>query len=106
MGDEVLRVTSATMSSNLRNYDMIGRYGGDEFLVYLPDVSREEAEVIMERMERKVADQYIPGLDDSVVLDYGIAVCPVDEARLADVIKIADERMYRNKAKRKAGKGL
>jgi diguanylate cyclase (GGDEF)-like protein len=101
-GDEVLRVTSCTMSSNLRNYDMIGRYGGDEFLVYLPDVSSEEAAAIMERMERMVAGQHIQGLDDSIVLDYGIAVYPDDGSSLTDVVKIADERMYRNKSERKA----
>ena len=103
-GDEVLRVTSATMSENLRNYDMIGRYGGDEFLLYLPDVSREDAEAIMERMELKVAEQKITGYEGVVILDYGIAVCPEDGINLSEVIKIADERMYRNKAERKAEK--
>ncbi len=102
-GDEVLRVTSATMSENLRNYDMIGRYGGDEFLLYLPDVSRDDAEAVMDRMERKVAEQRVEGFEGRVVLDYGIAVCPGDGISLSEGIKIADERMYRNKAKRKAG---
>jgi len=103
-GDEVLRATSATMSENLRNYDMIGRYGGDEFLLYLPDVSREDAEAIMERMELKVAEQKVAGYEGVVILDYGIAVCPEDGINLSEVIKIADERMYKNKAERKAEK--
>lgn len=103
-GDEVLRVTSATMSENLRNYDMIGRYGGDEFLLYLPDVLREDVETIMQRMELKVAEQKIEGFEGVVILDYGIAVCPEDGISLSEVIKIADERMYRNKAERKAEK--
>lgn len=104
MGDEVLRATSATMSKNLRNYDMIGRYGGDEFLLYLPDASREKAERIMARMELKVAEQKIEGFEGAVVLDYGIAVCPDDGTSLSEVVKIADERMYRYKAARKAAK--
>lgn len=103
-GDEVLRVTSATMSENLRNYDMIGRYGGDEFLLYLPDVSREDAGAIMERMELKVAEQKMEGFEGTVILDYGIAVCPEDGSSLSEVIKIADERMYKYKAERKAVK--
>ena len=104
MGDEVLRVTSATMSENLRNYDMIGRYGGDEFLLYLPDVLREDVERIMQRMELKVAEQKIEGFEGVVILDYGIAVCPEDGISLSEVIKIADERMYKYKAERKAVK--
>ncbi|HPR90532.1 MAG TPA: diguanylate cyclase, partial [Synergistaceae bacterium] len=98
------RVTSATMSENLRNYDMIGRYGGDEFLLYLPDVSREEAGAIMVRMELKVAEQKIEGFEGAVILDYGIAGCPEDGINLSEVIRIADERMYRYKAERKAVK--
>ncbi|MDI9371052.1 MAG: diguanylate cyclase [Synergistota bacterium] len=101
-GDEVLRVTSATMSKKLRDYDMIGRYGGDEFLIYLPDVTRQEAEAVMLRMEDMVGEQRVEGYDGRVILDYGIAVCPGDGANLTDAIRIADERMYRNKERRKA----
>ena len=102
-GDEVLRKTSATMSKKLRDYDMIGRYGGDEFLIYLPDLSRPEAESVMFRMEEMVAEQAVDGYDGKVILDYGIAVCPGDGPNLTDAIRIADERMYRNKERRKAG---
>lgn len=103
VGDEVLRVTSETMSKNLRDYDMIGRYGGDEFLVYLPDASRQGAEAIMDRMEKEVGRQIIDGFDGAVILDYGIAVCPEDGPVISDVVRIADMRMYKNKERRKAG---
>lgn len=101
-GDEVLRETASLMSANLRTCDMIGRYGGDEFLLYLPDVTVDQAAAAMRRMEDRAAALKIPGVDAVVVLDYGIASCPGDGDDLVAVIGAADARMYENKARRKA----
>jgi diguanylate cyclase (GGDEF)-like protein/PAS domain S-box-containing protein len=103
-GDEVLKETAALMSANLRSCDMIGRYGGDEFLLYLPDVSVDQAAAAMLRMEERAAELRIPKVDAAVVLDYGIASCPGDGDDLVSVIGIADARMYEYKARRKAEK--
>jgi len=101
-GDEVLRKTASLMSSNLRTCDMIGRYGGDEFLLYLPDVTVDQAASAMRRMEERAETLKIPGVDAAVVLDYGIASCPGDGNNLVEVIGVADARMYENKTRRKA----
>jgi len=101
-GDEVLRKTASLMSSNLRSCDMIGRYGGDEFLLYLPDVTVDQAASAMRRMEERAETLKIPGVDAAVVLDYGIASCPGDGNNLVEVIGVADARMYENKTRRKA----
>ena len=101
-GDEVLKETASLMSANLRTCDMIGRYGGDEFLLYLPDVTVDQAAAAMRRMEDRAAALKIPGVDAVVVLDYGIASCPGDGDDLVAVIGAADARMYENKARRKA----
>ncbi len=101
-GDEVLRETASLMSKNLRTCDMIGRYGGDEFLLYLPDVTVDQAAAAMLRMEDRVAGLKIPGVNAAVVLDYGIASCPGDGNDLVEAIGVADARMYENKARRKA----
>ena len=103
-GDEVLKETAALMSANLRSCDMIGRYGGDEFLLYLPDVTVDQAAAAMLRMEDRVAGLKIPGVNAAVVLDYGIASCPGDGNDLVEAIGIADARMYEYKARRKAEK--
>lgn len=102
-GDEVLKETASLMSANLRTCDMIGRYGGDEFLLYLPDVTVDQAAAAVRRMEERAAALKIPGVVASVVLDYGIASCPGDGDDLVAVIGTADARMYENKTRRKAG---
>lgn len=103
-GDEVLRRTAAMMNENLRTCDVIGRLGGDEFLLYLPDVTADKAMAAMKRMDRLAADLKIEGVDAPVVLDYGVASFPDDGDDLVAAIGDADARMYEYKAARKAGR--
>ncbi|GAB1485349.1 hypothetical protein MASR2M79_03960 [Aminivibrio sp.] len=103
-GDEVLRRTSAAISENLRSCDMIGRYGGDEFLIYLPDVTPSQAREAMRRLEGIVGDLKIPPLTEAVILDYGLASSPEDGGDLLEVVAIADRRMYDYKTIRKGRK--
>lgn len=92
------------MDENLRTCDVIGRFGGDEFLLYLPDVGADRAVSAMKRMDGLAAELRIPGVDATVVLDYGIASFPDDGDDLVAVIGDADARMYKYKAARKAGR--
>jgi diguanylate cyclase (GGDEF)-like protein/PAS domain S-box-containing protein len=103
-GDEVLKETAALLNSNLRTCDVIGRFGGDEFLIYLPDISAEQALSAMERMDSLVTELKIPGVEAAVVLDYGVASFPDDGDDLVAAIGDADLRMYEYKAGRKAGR--
>ena len=100
-GDEVLRTAAALMKENVRACDMVGRYGGDEFLLYLPDSTVEQAAAAMERLDGRIAQLKVPGVDASIILDYGIASSPEDGLDLTVVTGTADGRMYENKAKRK-----
>lgn len=103
-GDEVLKRTAAMMCENLRVCDVVGRFGGDEFLLYLPDVSAEHATSVMKRLDRLAANLEIPGMDAKVVLDYGLASFPGDGDDLVAAVGDADSRMYEYKAARKAGR--
>ena len=49
-GDEVLRTVAITVFANIRANDRFGRYGGEEFLLVLPDTGRDEAGRIVERL--------------------------------------------------------
>jgi diguanylate cyclase (GGDEF)-like protein len=53
-GDKALRQVSLAISSNLRNYDFLGRFGGDEFLVILPQASCQDAQRVIERIEHAI----------------------------------------------------
>jgi len=53
-GDKALRQIALAISSNLRNYDFLGRYGGDEFLVILPQASCQDAQRVVERIQHAI----------------------------------------------------
>ncbi|MDR1732831.1 MAG: diguanylate cyclase [Synergistaceae bacterium] len=107
-GDEVLIQVARTIKKTLRLSDSVGRYGGDEFILLLPNVSKQDAEVIVERIRQGFAQLKIPS-DDSdpdsplihVVMDFGLALYPGGATSLLDTINLADEAMYANKIARK-----
>ena len=94
-GDRLLRQAGIALKRGLRPQDMIGRYGGDEFVVVLPSVTREtafdRAEQLIENM-RSLND----GLTDDlqIGLSVGIATYPFDAQDYATLVKLADQAMY------------
>jgi diguanylate cyclase (GGDEF)-like protein len=100
VGDEVLRQTASRLNSALRPYDFIGRYGGEEFLVVLPNTDLAGGAQVAERMRACVYDQ--PMRIDSVVLQVSVSIgvattLDADEGT-AEVLKRADEGLYKAKA--------
>ncbi len=96
-GDDVLRRVAATISSGLRIGDTAYRYGGEEFLVVLPEQDADAATAITDRLRLAVADLGIPhadGTPDGVVtISAGVAVST--GAGDADgLLKAADEALY------------
>ena len=57
VGDEVLRSAAEEMSGAVREYDHVGRYGGEEFLVVLPDCTIDEAREVAERVRQHIGEQ-------------------------------------------------
>ncbi len=102
VGDRVLKQTGVMLRRCLRQTDFIGRYGGDEFVVILPNLTRETA---IERGEQLV-DAIAPVNDIlpealHVGLSVGVAVSPFDATDYPTLVKIADQAMYL--AKREGG---
>lgn len=98
-GDLVLVAVAKCISVQLRTLDKVGRSGGEEFLVLLPDTCIEEALEVAELIRHEVARLRIEGVpeDHPVHVSIGCAqYSPFDE-NLADLIKRADEAMYRAK---------
>jgi len=74
IGDNVLKQLSTVLSANLRETDLAGRYGGDEFCVILPDTTLAQATDILERLRRTVYDHAHTALPDiRLSLSIGIA---------------------------------
>jgi diguanylate cyclase (GGDEF)-like protein len=94
-GDRVLRQAGAIMKRTLRSTDFVGRYGGDEFVVVLPNLTRETA---FDRAEQLIAgfkqiNELLPD-DLQVGLSVGIATFPFDAEDYPTLVKIADQAMY------------
>ena len=97
-GDEVLRVVATTLGICLRGTDIAGRYGGDEFLVILPQADERGAQMLLERVKRKLEEQSSAGFPPvRIELAAGIAVFPRDGANKRDLVAHADQSMYAEK---------
>ena len=94
-GDEVLRTFAITIFANIRNLDKFGRYGGEEFLLVLPNTAHDEAVFILERLRAIVADldwsAFSPGM--SVTISAGLATLMRDESPDAFLAR-ADSALY------------
>ncbi len=94
-GDVVLRRVVDKLRRNLREYDMIARWGGDEFLVVLP---AEKGSNILEIVGRLVENFSVTYGEVTVTLSVGYACFPYDGDTLDKLIEKADSRMYRSKS--------
>ncbi|HOO64610.1 MAG TPA: GGDEF domain-containing protein [Synergistaceae bacterium] len=102
-GDEALRSAAEAMEQSLRNSDFVGRYGGDEFLVYLPETEISRGKKIMDRLAETISGLPIDSCPQaSLVGDYGIVEVPREKKSLLEAVALADERMYANKNARKS----
>jgi diguanylate cyclase len=98
-GDEVLRTFAITMFANIRSVDRFGRYGGEEFLLVLPDLPNDGAARALDRLRAIVADldwsAFSPGMQ--VTLSAGVATLNPDETT-DNFLARADSALYAAKA--------
>jgi diguanylate cyclase (GGDEF)-like protein len=108
VGDHVLAAVAAAVRAEVRDDDLVGRFGGEEFVVLLPagdgDDARLAAGAVAERIRKRVADLSVdvPDLRGSVVVDnltvsIGGATFPADGADLGQLLEVADTAMYNAK---------
>ena len=102
-GDTVLKRVAAGLGEQLRPYDVLGRYGGDEFIICLPGTTQNEAGIIAERLRQHIeqSDISIDGQHVPVTISLGIASYVSDENDMADrFIARADKNLYIAKEQR------
>jgi diguanylate cyclase (GGDEF)-like protein len=96
-GDEVLIDVAHMLKSNFRGADILFRYGGDEFLVVMPETSEEQAEIAVRRLLRGVENWNLTAKRGfELVLNWGITA-HVAGAIIADVLRDADRKLYQRK---------
>jgi len=98
-GDQVLAAAAAALNACLRQNDRIGRYGGEEFLIILPDSSPEDSLRVAERCRREIANLFIPAKPDlSLTASFGVACQRRHDIAYSDLlIQQADDAMYQAK---------
>jgi diguanylate cyclase (GGDEF)-like protein len=98
-GDVVLRDTAKIIKSSMRNIDFIGRFGGEEFLIIMPEAEKNGSKFAAERIRREVENCVIKAFGQAikVTLSIGIANFPVDADSPAEIIEKADQALYLSK---------
>ena len=95
VGDIVLQWLAATLQFQLRVHDIVARWGGEEFLILLPDTSLEEALQIAERLRISIADTPVDGVSDTLHITISGGVANSRNNRdVPDLIKLADQAVY------------
>jgi diguanylate cyclase (GGDEF)-like protein len=101
-GDAALAAAAGILRRQLRPYDLIGRFGGEEFSILLPDTGAAEAAQVAWRLCRSLADEPVPGAhgDDAlhITASVGVAVTGQPAERdLTDLLAAADAALYEAK---------
>jgi diguanylate cyclase (GGDEF)-like protein len=101
VGDRVLRAVSDSLRGQLRNYDLAGRFGGEEFILLLPQANEAAARNVAERLRRHVAETQIPVDDEpdcdifvNLTISVGVASLNGESRTLTDLTAAADRALY------------
>ena len=93
-GDEVLAAVGAEIEACLRASDFAGRFGGEEFLILLPDTSVEGAHQVAEKIRATVAAMTVPGVEREITASLGIAQLLEHAGNATELVRAADRAMY------------
>ncbi len=104
-GDDVLQYVAHALRSATRPSDVIGRFGGEEFVLLLPDADREEASAAGERIRQTISELHVPTTDkrggpvaiSNRTTSVGVAVYPLHADGLDPLLQAADAAVYEAK---------
>lgn len=104
-GDYLLKDLATVLRQSIRRTDQLVRYGGEEFLILLPEISKNNAAMVAEKIRAAVEATPFSLPDGShprqVTVSAGVAAIPEDAGQVEQLIKAADELLYRAKSEGK-----
>ncbi|MGD9108349.1 MAG: diguanylate cyclase [Gammaproteobacteria bacterium] len=101
-GDQALIAIAKTAKDTIRKIDILARFGGEEFVIIMPETSLEKAISLAQRLHQKIAQIKIPLIDNhqqffSLTVSIGISSWHKDDTNIDSVINRADQQLYRAK---------
>lgn len=99
IGDEILKELANRLKSSIRKYDIVGRYGGEEFLVILPNSNFETTQKVAERIWKAVKEKpfIVKESSHNITVSLGIACLIKEDKELDAVLNRADKGLYKAK---------
>jgi diguanylate cyclase (GGDEF)-like protein len=92
-GDKVLTAVANLLNDQVRQSNVVARYGGDEFAIMLPETRTEQAEILAERLRATIeSDRYLAA--HGVTASFGISTFPVHGPTQEEILRVADSGMY------------
>lgn len=98
-GDQILREIGTIIMDNIREIDIAGRFGGEEFFIVLPDTDQDGARYVAERIRRATEEATIKAYDTNVkaTISIGVATFPENGKKKEELLDKADWALYRSK---------
>lgn len=96
-GNKVLKCIARILRYNSRDSDTVGRFGGEEFCIVLPEIDKQGAHAFAERLIRKISAHPMP--NRKVTVSGGISTYPDDGRDHIEILRVADKYLYDAKAK-------
>jgi len=98
VGDGVLKEVSAILKGSIREIDTASRYGGEEFILILPNTVKDNALVVAERMRLSIEQHTFQEIDRNITVSIGISGMPDEKAETDEkLVRCADFALYRAK---------
>jgi diguanylate cyclase (GGDEF)-like protein len=98
-GDEVLVTVSSVLRASLRDTDLLARFGGEEFILGLPETGPTGAAVVAERVRSLIAAAPMPRLSETITVSVGASALPTTGVEsIEQLIQLADAALYRAKS--------
>ncbi|UJA20391.1 diguanylate cyclase [Thermoleophilia bacterium SCSIO 60948] len=94
VGDEALSAVAQTLEAGVRASDFVGRYGGEEFLILLPDTDPSVAAGVAEKLRLAITRLDIPALGPSLSASFGVAAIPDHASEGDTLVRHADRALY------------
>jgi diguanylate cyclase (GGDEF)-like protein len=98
-GDEVLAAVGVAITANLRASDFAGRFGGEEFILLLPDTDQDGAVTLAEKMRQAITELDVAGVSGPITASLGVAALPEDAPEPTLLLRAADRALYLAKSR-------